>query len=461
MATDYTLSYTGRQINEKLGKIDGLVEAEERLADEIAVERARINTFTALSEGSTTGDAELADIRIGHDGTIYASAGEAVRQQIKALGNGGGLTDTASTLLIAILRNVVYTSDQSAHITALETALASSGSGSDSGSDEETHTHSYTSAVTTAATCTTAGVRTYTCSCGNSYTETIAATGHNYVDGICADCGAADSGTETEATLSGISATYNDKKVVEGTAVTDLTGVVVVATYSDGSTQTVTDYTLSGTIAEGSNIITVNYGDKTTTFTVTGVVKSDEIVIVTQPTDQTGVIGNAITFTIEATGEDLTYQWYIMRPTETKFTEWAKNTAATTVQFTCSAHNNGLQVYCMVTDADGASLISDTASVVMENVLILTEDATAMTAANGTKVYFCVTPDNPENDTNTYQWYIMRPAETKFTAWSGQTKAFAFFNCSVSSHNGLQVYCVITDSEGNTTQTGVATLTVV
>ena len=47
-------------------------------------------------------------------------------------------------------------------------------------------THSYTSKVTTAATCTTNGVRTYTCGCGYSYTETIAATGHTA--GAAATC---------------------------------------------------------------------------------------------------------------------------------------------------------------------------------------------------------------------------------------------------------------------------------
>ncbi len=39
------------------------------------------------------------------------------------------------------------------------------------------HVHSYTATVTAAATCDTPGVMTYTCSCGDSYTEAIPATG--------------------------------------------------------------------------------------------------------------------------------------------------------------------------------------------------------------------------------------------------------------------------------------------
>ena len=44
----------------------------------------------------------------------------------------------------------------------------------------EPHTHSYASKITKAATCTTDGIKTYTCSCGDSYTETVKATGHKY-----------------------------------------------------------------------------------------------------------------------------------------------------------------------------------------------------------------------------------------------------------------------------------------
>ena len=52
--------------------------------------------------------------------------------------------------------------------------------------------HNYESAVTTPATCTTAGLKTFTCSCGDSYTEEIAALGHDYVSGKCSRCGVVD-----------------------------------------------------------------------------------------------------------------------------------------------------------------------------------------------------------------------------------------------------------------------------
>ena len=41
-------------------------------------------------------------------------------------------------------------------------------------------THSYTANVTKAATCTEEGVKTYSCVCGESYTEAIPATGHSF-----------------------------------------------------------------------------------------------------------------------------------------------------------------------------------------------------------------------------------------------------------------------------------------
>ena len=101
-----------------------------------------------------------------------------------------------------------------------------------------------------------------------------------------------------EPTLTGISASYTGGDVLIGTALSALVGIVVTATYSDGTTKTVTDYTLSGEIAEGSNTITVTYEDMTTTFTVTGVEEVPEVTLSSISATYTGgnvAVGTAVT----------------------------------------------------------------------------------------------------------------------------------------------------------------------
>lgn len=73
------------------------------------------------------------------------------------------------------------------------------------------------------------------------------------------------------ADLVGISAVYTQSGTVYDTdSLDDLKDdLVVTAHYSDSTTETVTTYTLSGTLVEGTSTITVAYGGKTTTFTVT------------------------------------------------------------------------------------------------------------------------------------------------------------------------------------------------
>ncbi len=48
--------------------------------------------------------------------------------------------------------------------------------------EKPAHKHTYQSEVTKKASCAEAGVRTYTCGCGDSYTERIAPSGHRYIE---------------------------------------------------------------------------------------------------------------------------------------------------------------------------------------------------------------------------------------------------------------------------------------
>ena len=78
------------------------------------------------------------------------------------------------------------------------------------------HTHTWDNGVvTTPATCTGAGVKTFTCSCGATKTETIAALGHDYNNGVCSHCH--DKQPEVVATENAWDALNAKLKEIKGT----------------------------------------------------------------------------------------------------------------------------------------------------------------------------------------------------------------------------------------------------
>lgn len=78
------------------------------------------------------------------------------------------------------------------------------------GTDPE-HTHSYSEAVTKEPTCEAVGTKTFSCTCGDSYTEDIAALGHVYTPTITKYPSAKEGGTKTfSCTRSGCTHSYNE-----------------------------------------------------------------------------------------------------------------------------------------------------------------------------------------------------------------------------------------------------------
>lgn len=74
------------EVDKQLEAFDDILETElSKMSVDIAVQKSRMDTFSSLPDGSTSGDAELADIKVGYNGKRYDSAGSAVREQFESI----------------------------------------------------------------------------------------------------------------------------------------------------------------------------------------------------------------------------------------------------------------------------------------------------------------------------------------------------------------------------------------
>ena len=76
---------------------------------------ARMDTFSSLPSGSTSGNAELIDIRVGEDGYTSASAGSSVRNQVNRLDDTIGYKNFWSCLypITSNLNGLIFASEES------------------------------------------------------------------------------------------------------------------------------------------------------------------------------------------------------------------------------------------------------------------------------------------------------------------------------------------------------------
>ena len=161
--------------------------------------------------------------------------GKPTDEQVKnvineAIANGdivaGGLTSTAQTLLISILRNTLFTSDQSANITLLQSELAKGNSGS---GGSETTQYVITNTLNNATTSNSIAL----VDANSSYTATITVNEGYALEAITVTMGG------TDITSSAVSGTTITISAVTGNVV--ITVETTATSTGGGSTEMVTD----------------------------------------------------------------------------------------------------------------------------------------------------------------------------------------------------------------------------
>ncbi|MBQ6116452.1 MAG: hypothetical protein IJL08_03905, partial [Oscillospiraceae bacterium] len=181
------------------------------------------------------------------------------------------------------------------------------------------------------------------------------------------------------------------------------------------------------------------------------------IIITSQPADFTGLIGAAASFTVEAQGDGLTYQWQYK---SLKNGNWYNASAAgsntATMSIEVTAARDGMEFRCKITDAAGNTLISDPAALHVAEELGITGQPEDYSGPVGATASFTVTATG---EGLTYQWQYLSAKDGKW--YNTKTTGYDTATMSIEvtkARDGMEFRCKITDAYGNTVTSEPATL---
>ena len=201
-------------------------------------------------------------------------------------------------------------------------------------------------------------------------------------------------------------------------------------------------------------IVSDSSGNKLASNAATLTVSS--LKITTQPSNQTGLNGNTVKFTVAASGDGIAYQWQYKTPTGS----WANspatgnNTASLSVPATTD--RNGYQYRCIVSDKSGNKLTSNAATLTVVN-LSITAQPKNQTEANGNKAKFTISANG---EGLTYQWQYKVGSGSWNDSPAEGNKTATLIVPATPDRNGFQYRCIVKDKYGNKVTSNAATLTV-
>ena len=194
-------------------------------------------------------------------------------------------------------------------------------------------------------------------------------------------------------------------------------------------------------------VITDAYGNTAKTKTI---VLREAVSVVTEPKTSYAQSGKTVKTKVVASGDGLTYQWYVRNAGEDEYTKSSVTSASYSTKMNSKSKDR--RIYCVITDEYGNSV--QTKTVLLRMAATITTQPKNVTAEKGKTVKTTV---KAVGDGLTYQWYIKNEGSSKFNKSSVTT---ATYSCEMSEKSdGRQIYCVVTDKYGKTAQSNTVTLT--
>jgi len=199
-------------------------------------------------------------------------------------------------------------------------------------------------------------------------------------------------------------------------------------------------------------IITDAYGNTVTTNEVRMRLPGTALTIVTQPADFIGALGTTATFTVEATGDGLTYQWQV-----NSGSGWANSGAASANDATLKpgkvTEARLAYLYrCIITDSHGNTVTTDEVRMRLPGaaLTIVMTQPTDYVGALGTTATFTV---EATGDDLTYQWQVNNGGGWANSGGVGNQTATLTAGKVTQARLTYMYRCIITDSHGNTVTT--------
>ena len=181
---------------------------------------------------------------------------------------------------------------------------------------------------------------------------------------------------------------------------------------------------------------------KTNTVTLSVLIPLE---IVTQPVNYSGPEGSSAVFTVKANGVGLKYQWQVYK--SGAWTNCSVNDGAKTNKLTleAKASRSGTKYRCVVTDANGENVKTNTVILTVEIPLEIVSLSDNFTGSEGEKATYSI---EAKGIGLKYQWQVFKNGEwTNCSINDGAKTATLSFTIK-ASQNGNKYHCIVTDSTG-------------